>query len=155
MLLAFGKFFPALENAPNGKYFFKRRDLFLKIYAKIKIMTIKPPQISGIATKILSAYVYWHRLTRHIPKMTRYSLGIKIDSLFSDLIALVAEAQFAQKNKRHEILMEAIKVNDVLKFMLYTLLELQGLEEIHFIELAGNMEEVGRMLYGWKNQALR
>ena len=39
--------------------------------------------------------------------------------------------------------------------MLYVLLELKGIEEQYFIELAPKIEEVGRMLYGWKNQALK
>ena len=85
--------------------------------------------------------------------MRRYSLGIKIDSLFADIIELVSMAQFSPKEQRVNILSRAITKNDVLKHMLYVLLELNGIEEKYFIELAQKVEEIGRMLYGWKNQA--
>ncbi len=85
--------------------------------------------------------------------MRRYSLGIKIDILFADIIELVAIAQFSAKDKRADIISRAITKNDVLKHMLYVLLELKGIEEQYFIELAQKIEEIGRMLYGWRNQA--
>jgi hypothetical protein len=39
-----------------------------------------------------------------------------------------------------------------LKFMLFALFELKALDEKMFMTLSQNMEEVGRMLFGWKNQ---
>lgn len=105
-----------------------------------------------ISMKIISAYVYWHNITRHIPKMRRYSLGIKIDSLFVDIIEFVSMAQFSPKEERQKILSHAITKNDCLKSMLYVLFELKSIEEKYFLELGQKIEEVGRMLYGWKNQ---
>ena len=87
--------------------------------------------------------------------MRRYSLGIKIDSGFSDLIELVSMAQFSIKADRVLALSKAITKNDVLKFLLYALHELNGIEMKHFLDLSSKMEEVGMMLYGWKNQAIR
>ena len=74
--------------------------------------------MSQIAVKILSAYTYWNNITRHIPKMRRYSLGVKIDIAFSDLIELVSIAQFSTGARRVEALTKAITKNDVLKFLL-------------------------------------
>lgn len=85
--------------------------------------------------------------------MRRYSLGVKIDCLFSDLIELVSMAQFCPKEQRANFITRAISKNDCLKFLLYALLELQGIEEKYFIRIAPKIEEVGKMLYGWKNQA--
>ena len=82
-------------------------------------------------------------------------MGVRIDSLFSELIVLAVKAQFTGKEEeRLKIIDGAITVNDVLKFSLYALLELDGIKENHFIELADKLEEVGRMLYGWKNKIL-
>ena len=39
--------------------------------------------------------------------------------------------------------------------MLYVLFELKGIEEKHFVELAQKTEEVGKILYGWKNQPVK
>ena len=86
--------------------------------------------------------------------MRRYSLGVKIDSLFADIIELVSIAQFSEKEKRPDIISKAITKNDVLKHMLYVLFELKGIEEQYFIELAPMIEEIGRILYGWRNQAV-
>lgn len=113
-----------------------------------------PPKLSGIAAKVLSAYVEWNKEIRHIPKISRYSIGIKIDILFADIIELVAAAQFEIKEKRVFTIASAITKNDTLKFMLFVLLELGALEKNKFFSLSLKMEEVGRMLYGWKNQAL-
>lgn len=111
-----------------------------------------PPQLSSIAIKILSAYKEWSSILKHIPKMKRYSLGVKIDCLFSDLVELISLAQFSAKENRGAIITRAISKNDCLKFMLYALLELNGIENKHFIRIAPIAEEVGKMLYGWKNQ---
>lgn len=102
--------------------------------------------------KIISVYAYWHNITRHIPKMRRYSLGVKIDSLFTDIIELVSMAQFSPKEERQKILSRAITKNDCLKSMLYVLFELESIEEKYFLELGQKIEEIGKMLYGWKNQ---
>lgn len=105
-----------------------------------------------ISMKIISAYAYWNNITKHIPKMRRYSLGIKIDSIFTDIIELVSMAQFSPKEERQKILSRAITKNDCLKSMLYVLFELESIEEKYFLELGQKVEETGRMLYGWKNQ---
>jgi len=111
-----------------------------------------PPKLSGIAIKILASYIEWQNLTRHIPKTLRYSLGIRIDVLFAELIELTSEAQFELKERRVEIIGRAVTKNDTLKFMLYALSELKGIEEPKFISLSLKFEEVGRMFYGWKSQ---
>jgi len=102
--------------------------------------------------KIIDTYTYWNNIIRHIPKIRRYSLGVKIDCIFSDLIELVSMAQFSIQEDRAVILTKAIAKNDCLKSMLYVLFELKGIEENHFVELAQKIEEVGKILYGWKNQ---
>ena len=114
-----------------------------------------PLKLSGTMLKVLSAYSYWHNITRHIPKMRRYSLGIKIDALFANIIELVSMTQFSPKIERENILTKAISKNDCLKSMLYVLFELKGIEEKHFVEIAVKVEEIGRILYGWKNQPVK
>lgn len=64
-------------------------------------------------------------------------------------------AQFSIKEERVAIISRAITRNDVLKSMLYVLLELHGIEEKHFTVIASKVEEIGRMLYGWKNQVMK
>ena len=68
------------------------------------------------------------------------------------MVSLTAEAQFSAKEIRINLVSQAIVKNDTLKFMLYTLFELKGIDSKKFISLSVKIEEVGRMLYGWKNQ---
>lgn len=108
--------------------------------------------MSGISCKILEAYVYWQNNIRHIPKIHRYSVGVRIDSLFAIIIEYISGAIYSPKERRELYILKAINRNDVLKFMLLTLLEIKGIEEDKFEILSLKMEEVGRILYGWKNQ---
>jgi len=68
------------------------------------------------------------------------------------LVSLTAEAQFSPKEIRVILVSQAIVKNDTLKFMLYTLFELRGINDKKFLSLSTKIEEIGRMLYGWKNQ---
>jgi len=84
--------------------------------------------------------------------MLRYSMGARIDGLFAEIVELVSGAMFGKNESREAFITKAIRVDDVLKFMLYALLELNGLEKKYFLEVSAPLEEVGKMLYGWKNQ---
>lgn len=111
-------------------------------------------KISGIAAKMLAAYVEWHAvLSRHVPKNLRYSLGVRVDALCAEVIESIASAQFSDPSSRMEKISGAIVKNDTLKFMLYALRELGGLEEKSFLSLSLKFEEIGRMLWGWKQNA--
>lgn len=82
----------------------------------------------------------------------RYSLAIHIDQIFAEIVSLTAEAQFSPREIRIIPINQAIIKNDTLKFMLYTLFELKGIDGKKFLSLSVKIEEIGRMLYGWKNQ---
>ncbi|MEK9151624.1 MAG: four helix bundle protein [Patescibacteria group bacterium] len=100
---------------------------------------------------MLVFYTEWHAiLTRHIPKILRYSLGMRIDNIFAGILEDIALAQFSLPEHKTAYLRRAIGKNDTLKFMLYALFEMKGIDEKKFISLSQKAEEVGRMLYGWK-----
>ena len=113
-----------------------------------------PPQLklSDISMKLMRAYRFWHEISPRIPKMRRYSLGIRIDALFAELFESITTAQFSLRPERPPIITKAIGKNDVLKAMLYILFELDGIKETSFAVLAPLLDEVGRMLYGWRNK---
>jgi len=110
---------------------------------------------TSVVAKIIDAYIKWNEISRHIPKMRRYSIGIKIDSLFVEILESVYLAQFSKKEDRAIYLEKSIVKNDLLKAMLYVLLELKGIEEKHFLNIGRQMDEIGKILYGWKNQSTK
>ncbi len=124
------------------------------IMNKIKKNGTGMQSMSGISAHLLEAYVLWQNSVKHIPKMLRHSIGVKIDTLFARMVELTYIATFASLDKRLPFVSEANTKNDLLKFMLYTLLELKGIKQEAFNELSQKMEEVGKRLYGWKNQII-
>lgn len=112
-----------------------------------------PQNLPTIAVKMLAFYTEWHIiLSRHIAKTLRYSLGIRIDNIFSEILEHISLAQFSTIEYKTAHLNRAIGKNDTLKFMLYALYELNGIDEKKFFSLSLKAEEIGRMLYGWKRQ---
>ena len=105
---------------------------------------------------MLALYIEWHTiLSHHVKKPLRYSLGIRIDALFAEVIEIIALALFSPIENRILYITRAIGKNDTLKFMLFAIYELKGIEEKQFVSLSVKAEEIGRMLYGWKNQTIK
>lgn len=111
------------------------------------------PKLSGILEKILKLYTDWNREVKRLPKDLRYSIGLKIGALFTDVIEQASLAQFSSSEKYKVFYIDrTIAKNDTLKFMFYTLHELQGISEVTFADTIIRTEEVGKMLYGWKRK---
>jgi hypothetical protein len=105
---------------------------------------------------MLALYVEWHTiLSHHIKKPLRYSLGIRIDALFAEVIETIALAQFCPAENRVFYITRTIGKNDALKFMLFAIHELKGIDSKQFITISTKAEEIGKMLYGWKNQTMK
>jgi hypothetical protein len=120
------------------------------IMNKLKNSGAKPQKLTGILLNLLEAYVFWQTNSKHIPKMLRHSMGVRIDCLFAEMSELISTAMFAPLDKRLALVDKTNTKNDVLKFMLYALFELDGLKEEFFDEISLKMEEIGKRLYGWK-----
>ena len=100
----------------------------------------------------MALYVEWQLKTKHIPKNLRYSIGSRIENLMANLIENITYAYHIDFHSRVKIILTAIAKNDTLKFMIYALHELKGLDENNYFLLSEKVEEIGKMLHGWKNQ---
>lgn len=80
----------------------------------------------------------------------RYSTGLKISQIFSEIIEEISLTQYSHTKFKKFHLEKAIAKNDCLKFMLFTLHELGGIKTENFSVLVIKAEEVGKILYGWK-----
>lgn len=113
------------------------------------------PKLPSITIKILESYKLWHELRKGLEKFNKYSIGLKIDNLYVEIIERLFQAQYISKEKKVEVLQLATIKLDTLKFFVFALLEIKGINEETFLKLNITLEEVGKMLYGWKQQALK
>lgn len=86
----------------------------------------------------------------HIPKGARYTIGTRIENKFLDLLELTYITYFTEKEKKSEKLSECILVLDTLKFLLTVGWEVKVISNRHFEQISIKLEEIGRMLGGWK-----
>ncbi len=107
-----------------------------------------------ILQKITLAYKLWHDTLPHIPRLTRYSLGEKINDLFIEVSELILTASYTAKEQKGPIIQRASVRLDTLKFFLQIGWELKALDNKRFAELSQPLVEVGKMLGGWQKQAV-
>lgn len=88
----------------------------------------------------------------HIPKIHRYTFGGKIDHLFLDTLELLFRAQYAKPETKIQYLAAIIGKTDLLKFFLQIGWENKLLDQQKYIGLSQELQEIGRMLGGWKRR---
>lgn len=97
----------------------------------------------------------WHSILPHISRLTRYSLGEKINLLFIELAELIFTAGFAVKENKVIIIKKASLKLDLLKFFIQIAWELKAIDNKKFAQLAEPLVEIGRMLGGWQKQLVK
>jgi hypothetical protein len=96
--------------------------------------------------------VFWHSIYHTIPKTHRYTLALKIDDLFIELIEMVASSSFVKAHDKIPYLRTAIRKLDTLKILLSVLWETRSIDTKKYELLSVPLDEVGRMLGGWLGQ---
>ncbi len=105
-----------------------------------------------VLQKITLEYKTWHGFLPQIPRLTRYSLGEKINVLFIELIELTLTATYASKERKADIVNRACVKLDTLKYFLQIAWELQAIDTRRFTLLSTTISESGKMLGGWRKQ---
>ena len=97
------------------------------------------------------SYKIWHKYLENISKVDRYTIGIKIDDIFLSLLELIFRATFAcDKFEKLSLVSQAIGKSDLLKFFLQIGWEHKVLDHATYGNIILQLDEVGRMLGGWK-----
>ena len=119
------------------------------------------PKTSGIPVtnlpileKITEAYMLWHNALPKIPRLTRYSLGEKINDLFIELSELILTASYTSKEQKALVIQQASVRLDALKFFLHIGWRMKAFDNKKFAELSEPLVEAGKMLGGWQKQAV-
>lgn len=80
----------------------------------------------------------------------RFGIGDRIDSLWLDLLDALRKAAYATPTEKIASLDEAIRRVDSVRFFLQIAWEAKLMADSHFIVLGKDVEEMGRMVGGWK-----
>ena len=97
----------------------------------------------------------WHLCHTILPKIHRYSLGTKVDTLFIELIESLAVATFLSKEEKIPYLRISMRKLDTLNILLLVLYETQSLDSKKYITISEKINEIGKMLGGWYGQLVK
>ncbi|MFH1286603.1 MAG: four helix bundle protein [Candidatus Magasanikbacteria bacterium] len=100
-------------------------------------------------TELNITYQIWHDVLKHIPKPTRYTLGTKVDNLFTDLIGCILTARYAKGSETRAILLRGSRTLDLLKYFMTLLWQIHVLKHNTYAQLADKLSHIGNMLGKW------
>ena len=85
----------------------------------------------------------------HLPRLSRYTLGVKIDRLFIELLEITFTAKYAKRTEKLNFLEELSRKLDNLKFFITLLFEAKGLDASKFGQLSQKLSTAGKMTGKW------
>jgi len=117
----------------------------------LNILLDPPPDAPLVLVKAKEAYQAWHKYLLNVNRLDRYTIGARIDETFLSLLELIFRATFAyDKFEKLSLVSQAIGRGDLLKFFLQLGWEQKSLDHTCYGSLVLLLDEVGRMLGGWK-----
>jgi hypothetical protein len=111
-----------------------------------------PPttRVPSVLTKSKESYSIWFKLLVDFPKTYRHNLGGKIDGYFLELLENIFVSQYLSgEQKIHKMTISISKLDGV-KFFLQLAWENKCIPNEKYITLSTNLNEIGRMLGGWR-----
>ena len=94
-------------------------------------------------------YKEWQSALTNIPRLSRYTLGAKIDLLFCETLELILLASYTPRDRKLPIIHQASAKFDSLKFFLQLSWELKLLDNRKYQSIATPLIGVGKVLGGW------
>ena len=94
-------------------------------------------------------YLIWFGYFQKLPKIHRYTLGLRIDNLFVEIIENLSSASFSKSPEKQDFINLSIRKNDTLKVLMMILWETKSIDDKKYILLSKQLDEIGKMLGGW------
>ncbi|MBI5794071.1 four helix bundle protein [Candidatus Uhrbacteria bacterium] len=110
-----------------------------------------PPVRSTILSRLLTTYNQWRIVQNDLPKKSRYTIGNKIDQLFTDVLESIFVANYLPPSQKLPYVEQAVRRLDLLKFFLQVAWEIKDIDNKKYINLSESLSEVGRMVGSWRN----
>lgn len=108
-----------------------------------------------VLERLKRAYLLWSEYYQKVPKTQRYTLALRIDRLFVEIIEATVSAGFLPRTNKQPWVRLAIRKLDTLKILLMVLWETGSLENKKYAALSLPLDETGRMLGGWNGQLIK
>ena len=108
-----------------------------------------------VLDKLKVCYKIWQEYLFHFPRLARYTLGTKIDTLFTETLELILLAGYSLKEDKYKIVKKASVKFDALKFFIQIAWEIKALDNKKYIRISESLNEIGKMLGGWQKQLLK
>jgi hypothetical protein len=89
-----------------------------------------------------------------LPKSERYNLGQKVDALLVEILETLHQASFSPIGAKITLLEKTIIKVDSLRFFVQLCWELKLLPTKSFTLIGQEIEEVGKMIGGWRKGLL-
>lgn len=113
-----------------------------------------PPSPSNLEIPLFGKlYDFYKNLSQVIekfPKTKRYGLGQKMDQIALELIELIVRASYLQREQKPSVLEKSVVSADLLKILLRLAKDNKALDNKKYLQLESNLQEIGRMVGGWK-----
>ena len=144
--------FALLEFSPGGKDITKRNNLSKQTmnsnapFARERESTFTDPILFH---KIERLYLIAHQRVLRFPKVSRHSLGIRIENIVLEIIEFAHIAITKQYNSRLLILNKIDVLLKVLQVNLRIANKTKCLTDNGFAELSAQTVEIGRIIGGW------
>lgn len=91
-----------------------------------------------------------YQTLKSFPQKDRYVLGQKAEILTLEVIQTIILAGINQKDKKLPLIEKSIALVDLLKIMLRLSKDVNILDSKKYLQLASCLQEIGRMLGGWR-----
>lgn len=112
------------------------------------------PKLISVVLKLKDGYGVWQQYLVHFPKSHRFTIGSKIDCVFLDCVELAFLASYNATNEKIGLVSKTISKLDLLKLLLQLAWENKCLDNNKYGHLSEILNEIGKMLGGWKRQLL-
>lgn len=112
--------------------------------------SVPPPRAPSVLVKAKDSYSIWFKLLADFPKSHRHNLGGKIDSYFLELLENVFVSLYLSGDSKINRITISISKLDGVKFFLQLAWENKCLPNEKYIILSSQLDEIGRMLGGWR-----
>src|SRR3989344_2316046 len=141
---SFGKFFPGLEKVLKCDNFYI--NIMPDFHGDSKVLTLSFD--TPIFQKTYELYKEFHRHQVNLPRMERYTLGLRCENAILDLLeAFIAASQQTKAEKLPTLQKASIKL-DMTKVFIRLCKDIKIIDNKNYLAIESSLQEIGRMLGG-------